>query len=234
MTTIFAPISAPTLPLRTRCDADADGGSAVSVVCTLRRWMWRVATAVSGGLTVTGRWRVSGGCVVVANHSSHADTAVLLAALPSSARPVFAAAADYWFDVPVRRFVATSLAGVLPVTRNGGGAYAGLLAAARPALRAGRCVVIYPEGTRSTNGQIAEFHSGAVRLAQECGVPLVPVAITGTADVLPKNGRYRRAPMQVRIGEPVDPNRASAPRLRAQVMALSGAGSFGPPSLTAS
>ena len=234
MTTIFAPIAAPTLPLRTHRDANADGGTAVSVVCTLRRWMWRVATAVSGGLTVTGRWRVSGGCVVVANHSSHADTAVLLAALPSSARPVFAAAADYWFDVPVRRFVATSLAGVLPVTRNGGGAYAGLLAAARPALRAGRCVVIYPEGTRSTNGQIAEFHSGAVRLAQECGVPLVPVAVTGTADVLPKNGRYRRAPMQVRIGEPVDPNRASAPRLRAQVMALSGAGSFGPPSLAAS
>jgi len=234
MTTIFAPIAAPTLPLRTHRDANADGGTAVSVVCTLRRWLWRVATAVSGGLTVTGRWRVSGGCVVVANHSSHADTAVLLAALPSSARPVFAAAADYWFDVPVRRFVATSLAGVLPVTRNGGGAYAGLLAAARPALRAGRCVVIYPEGTRSTNGQIAEFHSGAVRLAQECGVPIVPVAVTGTAEVLPKNGRYGRAPMQVRIGEPVDPNRASAPRLRAQVMALSGAGSFGPPSLAAS
>ena len=234
MTTIFAPIAAPTLLLRTHRDANADGGTAVSVVCTLRRWLWRVATAVSGGLAVTGRWRVSGGCVVVANHSSHADTAVLLAALPSSAQPVFAAAADYWFDVPVRRFVATSLAGVLPVTRNGGGAYAGLLAAARPALRAGRCVVIYPEGTRSTNGQIAEFHSGAVRLAQECGVPLVPVAVTGTADVLPKNGRYRRAPMQVRIGEPVDPGRASASRLRAQVMALSGVGSFGPPSLTAS
>ena len=224
MTTIFAPIAAPTLPPGTHSDATTDCGTAVTVVCTLRRWLWRVATAVSGGLTVTGRWRVSGGCVVVANHASHADTAVLLAALPSSARPVFAAAADYWFDVPVRRFVATSLAGVLPVTRGGDGAYAGLLAAALPALRAGRCVVIYPEGTRSTNGQIGEFHSGAVRLARECGVPLVPVAVTGTADVLPKNGRYRRAPMQVRIGEPVEPYRASAPGLRTQILALSGAG----------
>ena len=98
----------------------------------LRRRMWQVVTAVSGGLTVTGRWQVSGGCVVVANHSSHADTAVLLAALPSKARPVFAAAADYWFDDPMRRCIATSLAGVLPVARTGGNAYAGLLAAARP------------------------------------------------------------------------------------------------------
>ena len=81
----------------------------------LRHWMWRVGLAVSGGLTVNGEWPVSGGCIVVANHSSHADTAVLLAALPSKAKPVFGAAADYWFAVPVRRIVATSLTGVLPV-----------------------------------------------------------------------------------------------------------------------
>ena len=186
----------------------------------LRHWLWRTVCALSGGLTVTGKWRVSGGCIVVANHSSHADTAVLLAALPASAQPVFGAAADYWFDVPVRRLVATSLIGVLPVRRSGDSGYADLLAAVRPALRAGRTVVIYPEGTRSTDGTIAEFRSGAVRLARECGVPLVPVAVMGTADVLPKGGRFSPAPMQVRIGEPVDANDASAPQLREQVMAL--------------
>ncbi|HEX2399328.1 MAG TPA: lysophospholipid acyltransferase family protein, partial [Mycobacterium sp.] len=126
--------------------------NAISYV--LRHWMWRLVSALSGGLTVSGKWRASGGCIVVANHSSHADTAVLLAALPPKAKPVFGAAADYWFDVPVRRFIATSLAGVLPVRRSGGGSYDALLAAARPALRAGRTVVIYPEGTRSTNGNI--------------------------------------------------------------------------------
>ena len=186
----------------------------------LRHWLWQAACAVSGGLTVTGRWRVSGGCIVVANHASHADTAALLAALPPSAQPVFGAAADYWFDVPVRRFVATSLAGILPVRRSGDGTYAALLAAARPALKAGRTVVIYPEGTRSTNGSIGEFRSGALRLARDCGVPIVPVAVMGTADVLPKDGRYSPAPMQVHIGDPVDPANTSAPQLRAQVMAL--------------
>ena len=100
-----------------------------------RHWMWRTVCALSGGLTVTGKWRVSGGCIVVANHSSHADSVVLLAALPASAKPVFGAAADYWFDVPVRRFIASSLAGVLPVRRSGEGSYAALLAAVRPALK---------------------------------------------------------------------------------------------------
>jgi 1-acyl-sn-glycerol-3-phosphate acyltransferase len=192
--------------------------NAISYV--LRHWMWRLVSALSGGLTVSGKWRASGGCIVVANHSSHADTAVLLAALPPKAKPVFGAAADYWFDVPVRRFIATSLAGVLPVRRSGGGSYDALLAAARPALKAGRTVVIYPEGTRSTDGTIGEFRSGALRLARECGVPIVPVAMTGTADVLPKGGRWSPAPMQVRIGEPVDPTTASAAELREHVLAL--------------
>ncbi len=188
----------------------------------LRHWLWRVACAASGGLTVSGRLDVSGGCVIVANHASHADTAALLAALPPAARPVFGAAADYWFDVPVRRFIATSLAGILPVQRSGDGSYAALLAAARPALRAGRTVVIYPEGTRSTDGSVGEFRSGALRLACECGVPVVPVAIMGTADVLPKDGRYSPAPMRVHVGAPVDPHDTSALQLRAQVLALRG------------
>ena len=192
--------------------------TAISYV--LRHWMWRLVSALSGGLAVTGKWNGAGGCIVVANHSSHADTAVLLAALPPKAKPVFGAAADYWFDVRVRRFIATSLAGVLPVRRNSEGSYAALLAAVGPALKAGRTIVLYPEGTRSTDGTIGEFRSGALRLAQECGVPIVPVALTGTADVLPKGGRWSPAPMQVRIGEPIDPNTVTAAELRASVAAL--------------
>lgn len=192
------------------------------VASVLRHRLWRTVCAVSGGLTVTGRWNANGGCIVVANHASHADTAVLVAALPSTARPVFGAAADYWFDVPVRRFIATSLIGILPVRRSGNGNYDALLAAASPALRAGKTVVIYPEGTRSTDGTVGEFRSGALRLARDCGVPIVPVAIMGTADVLPKDGTFSPAPMEVRLGAPVDPHTTSAAQLRAQVLALRG------------
>jgi 1-acyl-sn-glycerol-3-phosphate acyltransferase len=188
----------------------------------LRHSLWRTVCAVSGGLTVTGRWSTSGGCVVVANHASHADTAALLAALPPAAIPVFGAAADYWFDAPMRRFIATSLAGILPVRRSGEGGYDALLAAAGPALRAGRTVILYPEGTRSTDGTIGEFRSGALRLARDCGVPIVPVAVMGTADVLPKDGRYSPAPMRVHLGAPLDPRLTSAPQLREHVVVLRG------------
>ena len=187
----------------------------------LRHWLWRTICGASGGLTVTGRWQVEGGAVIVANHSSHADTAVLLAALPASAKVKFGAAADYWFDVPVRRMIATSLIGVLPLRRSGDGGYAALLEAAGPLLRTGHTIVIYPEGTRSTDGSIAEFRSGAVRLARDCGVPIIPVALLGTAEVLPKGGTFAPgSPMEVRIGDPVDPRHTSAARLRDEVMAL--------------
>lgn len=193
--------------------------TANGIPSVLRHWLWRTVCGVSGGLTVGGQWTVEGPCIVVANHASHADTAALLAALPATARPVFGAAADYWFDVPVRRLIATSLAGVLPVRRSGDG-YGALLAAAGPALRAGRTVVVYPEGTRSTDGTIGEFRSGALRLARHCEVPIVPVAIGGTADVLPKDGRFSPAPMRVTIGAPLDPHGLSAPQLRSHVVAL--------------
>lgn len=188
---------------------------------TLRHWLWRTVCSVSGGLTVTGRWQVDGGAVVVANHSSHADTAVLLAALPPSAKVKFGAAADYWFDVPVRKMIATSLIGVLPLRRSGDGGYTALLEAAGPLLRDGHTVVIYPEGTRSTDGSVAEFRSGALRLARDCGVPIVPVAVLGTAEVLPKGGSFTPGtPMEVRIGDPVDPRRTTPALLRDEVLAL--------------
>ena len=194
------------------------------IAYALRHWVWRLVAALSGGLSVTGRWQVPGGRAARAMQSSNACTLLRpWPRLPPKARPVFAAAADYWFDVPVRRFIASTVAGVLPVRRSGRGTYAELLAAARPALMAGRAVIIYPEGTRSTNGRIGEFRSGAVRLARDCGVPIVPDAVLGTADVLPKGASFiSPAPMQIRIGEPVEPNSVSTEDLRDQIMELRG------------
>lgn len=190
----------------------------MSIGPRIRHHLWRTVCSLSGGLTVTGHWRHRGGCIVVANHGSHADTAALLAALPPSAAPVFAAAADYWFDVPVRRFLITTLAAGLPVRRTTGSTYAALLDAVRPALAAGRAVVVFPEGTRSHNGEVADFRSGALHLARDCNVPVVPVALLGTREVLPKSGKYQPGPMEVRIGDPVDPDTIDAPTLRDRVV----------------
>lgn len=192
-----------------------------SISNTFRRRLWRSVCSLAGGLTVTGTWRPEPcGQVVVANHASHADTAALLAAIPADSGPVFAAAADYWFDVWWRRALISGLAGGLPVRRGEHGGYAALREAAAPALAAGRTVVIYPEGTRSTDGSVAQFHSGAVRLARDCGVPIVPVAMLGTGDVLAKHGHFRATPMEVRFGAPLDPELADADAVREAVVAL--------------
>jgi 1-acyl-sn-glycerol-3-phosphate acyltransferase len=182
-----------------------------------RHLLWRLVLALTGGLTVLGSLP-RGGCVVVANHSSHADTAALLAALDARHAPRVAAAADYWFAGGWRPAVCRALAAAFPVRRTGGGNTD--MAAAVALLRVGRSVVVYPEGTRG-GGAPARFHSGAFRLAAAAGVPVVPVGIAGTADLLPKHGRLRRGRVTVRIGPPV---RADADAAREAVVRLAGGG----------
>ena len=190
----------------------------------LRRLLWRLVLTLTGGLRVTGSLP-DGPCVVVADHGSHADTAALLAALPAGRRPVAAAAADYWFGVRWRRLLVQSLAAALPVARGRAGAYAALRAAAAPVLAAGDVVVVFPEGTRSADGEVGRFRSGALRLAADCGVPVVPVALVGTRELLPKHGRVRPRPVEVRIGAALHPGELTvdadgAAALRDRVLAL--------------
>ena len=90
-------------------------------------------------------------------------------------------------------------------------------------LRAGRTVVIFAEGTRSREGSVGEFRSGAFRLAERAGVPVVPVGLRGTSDLLPVHGDVHRAAVQVRIGDPIehatpDGARAAVEALKAEPM----------------
>ncbi|MGW6511903.1 lysophospholipid acyltransferase family protein, partial [Streptomyces niveus] len=128
----------------------------------LRRALWWLVLTVTGGVRRHGQLPPRG-CVVVANHSSHADTAALLAALDARHRPAIGAAADYWFASPWRRRVCRVLAAGFPVRRTGGG-MDDLLSMA-DGLRAGRAVVLFPEGTRGADGAVGAFHRGALVLA---------------------------------------------------------------------
>lgn len=165
----------------------------------LRTVAWRFAWWLCGGLRVTGR-APHGPAVIVANHRSHADSAALLAALPAGTEVVFAAAADYWCGSATRRAVTKALIPTLPVPREGGGAYLTLRAAARPVLRRGGVVVVYPEGTRCGAASLGAFKAGALHLARDLAVPLVAAAVDGTQHVLPKGGRFRPAGVGVRFG----------------------------------
>ena len=165
----------------------------------------------------------------MANHASHADTAALLAVLGKRDSVLIVAASDYWSGW--RGWLAREVIGILPIARAGG--FEALHAAAGGHLGAGGLVVIYPEGTRSVDGSIGRFHSGAVRLAAACDVPVVPVGIRGTRELfgkghrLPHPGASRKAPLGVRVGDAVHVGKdadaaVSSRRLRAAVGELAG------------
>ncbi|MFF1648968.1 lysophospholipid acyltransferase family protein [Streptomyces sp. NPDC058240] len=182
----------------------------------LRRGLWWGVLSLTGGVERRGRLP-RGGCVVVANHSSHADTAALLATLDARHTPAIGAAADYWFASPWRRRICRRLAAGFPVRRSGGG-MDDLLSMADE-LRSGRAVVLFPEGTRGKDGELGSFHRGALVLAERAGVPVVPVGIAGTDRLLPKHGRLRSALVRVSIGDPL-PSTTGPREARDAVVAL--------------
>lgn len=172
-----------------------------------RQWFWSAVIAPFGGVRVEGEFEADGPYVVVANHGSHADTIAMMSASPTLMRVVTVAAQDYWFTRPARRAIARGLLGAYPVRRDGEGAYEELRGMLAHRVAESMSVLIFPEGTRSQDGQIARFHSGAARLARDFGIPVLPVALVGSREMMPKKGGLPRySPVEVRVGRPIPPS----------------------------
>ena len=178
----------------------------LAILC-LRPLLWLVL-----GLSVGGRERLPrrGPAIVAANHNSHVDILVLLAAFRASALQyvVPVAAADYFLATPFLRFVALRLIGILPLERRMGRATRGSdpLAGARAALQAGRILLVFPEGTRGAPEELGALKGGIARLAEDCALPIVPVYVQGAGRILPKGARVP-VPFTctVLVGRPVRP-----------------------------
>ena len=68
----------------------------------------------------------------------------------------------------------------------------------------GISLLIFPEGGRSPDGELASFKEGAAYIAIRAGVPLVPIALKGTHEILPYgSGHVRSGPVTMRIGDPI-------------------------------
>ena len=70
-------------------------------------------------------------------------------------------------------------------------------------LKAGRVMGIFPEGTRAEPGTLLPAEKGFALIAKQTGIPIVPIALEGTAKVLPKHGGLRRAHVTATIGKPM-------------------------------
>jgi 1-acyl-sn-glycerol-3-phosphate acyltransferase len=69
----------------------------------------------------------------------------------------------------------------------------------------GVCTVIFPEGTRSLNGEVGKFKRGAFQIAWDLGLPVIPLSLDGCYEVLPKGKPFvHRHPVHMHIGEPID------------------------------
>ncbi|MPY95294.1 MAG: GYD domain-containing protein [Acidimicrobiia bacterium] len=161
--------------------------------------------------TVDGREHLEGlrgPAVFIANHSSHLDAAALYSALPSryQARVAFGSAADRWFlkgrkGITKQGWWNSLVYNTYPIKRGGGRAsldYADWLVAK------GWSMVIFPEGTRSSNGRMARFRVGPALLALGHQIPVVPLYMEGLSAIRPKGTKALVAgPVTVRIGAPL-------------------------------
>jgi 1-acyl-sn-glycerol-3-phosphate acyltransferase len=155
--------------------------------------------------------------ILVANHVSHIDTPVILAALPRRLRrrTVVAAAADYFYRNRVVAALVSLIFNTVPMARSGGGLGKQAAAHVDGLLDRGWNLLLYPEGTRSRSGGTGRLRRGAAVLAARHHVSIVPIRITGTRDAMPPGSFWpsrircrigsRRHPVSIAFGDPIAP-----------------------------
>ena len=157
--------------------------------------------------------------VVVSNHESFADI-LLISHLPWEMKWLSKAEL---FRIPILGWMMW-LVGDIPVKRGFGPSAVEALARCRASLANRVSVMIFPEGTRSRTAELLPFKDGAFRLAIEAGVPILPVAVSGTSTALRKHDwRFGKSVAEVRVLEPVETaglSLADVPELKARVRGL--------------
>jgi 1-acyl-sn-glycerol-3-phosphate acyltransferase len=157
--------------------------------------------------------------VVVSNHESFADI-LLISHLPWEMKWLSKAEL---FRIPVMGWL-MRLAGDVPVKRGFGPSAVEAMARCREILAQRVSIMIFPEGTRSTTAELLPFKDGAFRLAIDAGVPILPLALHGTASALPKHDwRFGRSTAVVEVLPPVETTGltpADVPQLKEKVRDL--------------
>ena len=139
--------------------------------------------------------------IFVMNHESMIDIPIAFAVLPPNIRFVAKKVLKY---VPFLGWYMW-LTGMVFVDRTNRSQATGSLTKAGAQIRNGATILAYPEGTRSVDGTILPFKKGPFVVALAAGVPVIPVAISGSGRVLPSGGFSLRAgEIRVKIGAPIE------------------------------
>lgn len=141
--------------------------------------------------------------IIAANHSSSLDFSSVAFALGKKVEDVYPITTKLYYDQWFAGFWIRAIANAVRIDPEED-FFIALRAAAR-ILKAGKGVYINPEGTRSPDGKMLPFHPGVGVLAVETGVPLVPVHISGTFDILRYDKLFpKRGPIKVSFGKPIE------------------------------
>lgn len=150
----------------------------------------------------------TGPAIIVANHVSFFDSVLLMFGLP---RPVSVLGKAEYTDRFLTRWLFCG-AGMIPIRREDPADAARAFGELLAVIGRGGVVGIFPEGTRSRDGQLHRGHTGAAHLSLVTGAPIVPAGITGTDRILPTGARLARPFRQatIALGEPIVPPASGA------------------------
>ncbi len=170
-----------------------------------------------------------GPALLICNHVSYMDALVIAAACPRPVRYIMESAI---FRIPVLNVIFRGMKAI-PVApaKEAPEVYERAFRTVAEELKRGHLVCIFPEGRLTSDGEVAEFRAGMMRILKETPVPVIPMALSGLWDSM-FSRRYsplwRRRPrrfwprIRLRISAPIAPSDASLDRLRKAVLALRG------------
>ena len=193
-------ISAPTM-------VEALQGRVTKELCDERLARWSHNVVANAGITleVRGREHVAPGVtyLIMSNHQSLYDIPVIFVVIGPNVRMV---TKKELFRLPIFG-KALAAGGFIEIDRSNRNAAIRSLEHARQTLEKGVHVWVAPEGTRSRTGELLPFKKGAFYLAEEAGLPILPITLSGTRDALPAHGVRSSSGAHVRVAihAPIDP-----------------------------
>jgi len=167
-----------------------------------RAWGWLITKSCGVHVVLSGEDQLRGGgpCILMVNHQSAFDIFAVLGFLPLHFKWI---ARKEIFRIPILGW-AMMAAGYISIDREGRRQAIRSIERAVARIQSGDSVLVFPEGTRSPDGNIHPFKKGGFTLAVKAGVPIVPISIKGSREVLPRSSlRVRPGKIEVVVGKPI-------------------------------